>query len=55
MKKIYIAPAIDVVKVNATSMICDSMKFGSTKVTKMESKGRGDYEPADEQTFGDLW
>jgi len=53
MKKAYIAPRIEVVKVNAITMICESLGFSATEVTTMDSKERGTRNDADD--FDDLW
>lgn len=53
MKKAYIAPCIEVVKVNATTMICESLGFSATEVTSMDSKIRGSRTSDDD--FDDLW
>ena len=60
MKKIYQKPEMTVTKVLNTEIICMSdFKPNSAPKTNATSgnlsKGRGDYEPADEQSFGDLW
>ena len=60
MKKSYIAPRAQVIVIGATQ----TMLTGSQSIptggkyngsSTIESKGRGEYEPVDEGSFGDLW
>ena len=60
MKKSYIAPRVEVFVIGATqTMLTGSQsiptggKYNGT--SKIESKDRGDYEPAEDGNFGDLW
>lgn len=58
MKKTYIAPSVEVNKIGAIQMICESIQSagkysGQTLLGK--DRGRGEYEPVDEGNFGDLW
>lgn len=57
MKKTYIAPRAEVNVINAVQMICESLpsqgKYTGTQT--LLGKDRGDYEPAEDGNFGDLW
>ena len=58
MKKTYIAPAIQVVKVSAEQVVCASETLqtqGNYNSQVKLGKDRGDYEPEDDISFGDLW
>ena len=62
MKKVYIAPRVEVNEISAELMICESVDgfnsaMGTTGVSGSAglSKDRGDYEPEDDASFGDLW
>ncbi len=61
MKKTYIAPRAEVNEIGAVQLICES-KFnvkgsinGSEAGFQKAAKDRGDYEPAEDGNFGDLW
>jgi len=52
MKKTYIAPLAEVVKINAEQMICESIaKQGDFRPGDMTIAGKDDFEDYDE----DLW
>lgn len=62
MKKEYIAPCVEVNEISATQLICESpfevknnSINGSEAGFQKAAKNRGDYEPEDDATFGDLW
>ncbi|MBQ9640139.1 MAG: hypothetical protein IJV06_01035 [Bacteroidaceae bacterium] len=59
MKKVYIAPRVEVNEISAELMICESQKLYSTDTSNPnfvnQGKDRGDYEPEDDASFGDLW
>ncbi|MBQ9641751.1 MAG: hypothetical protein IJV06_09380 [Bacteroidaceae bacterium] len=59
MKKTYQKPEIFVEKILVESMIAQSPLGTSSTAAQqsagMDSKYRGDYEPENEPTFGDLW
>ena len=57
MKKTYIAPRVEVNVINAVQMICESLqnKGKYTGSQTLLGKDRGDYEPEDNASFGDLW
>ncbi|MBQ9363114.1 MAG: hypothetical protein IJT97_06805 [Bacteroidaceae bacterium] len=58
MKKIYQKPEMLVVAVQPQGMIAASqMGVGTPITTKTygDAKDRGDYEPVEEPTYGDLW
>ena len=62
MKKVYIAPSVEVNDISAELMICASeLGVKSTPIDGTEvgfqkaAKDRGDYEPEDNTSFGDLW
>ena len=56
MKKIYINPAITIVKVESTKLLADSMKYGgqTTKTSGNLSKERDDDHESDGWKDG-LW
>ena len=52
MKKTYIAPLTEVVKINAEQMICESIQQkGDYNSTTMTIAGKDDFDDFDE----DLW
>jgi hypothetical protein len=60
MKKTYIAPRAQVIVIGAVQMICESLGVkgsinGSEEGFQKAVKDRGEYEPVDEGSFGDLW
>ena len=62
MKKIYITPALHVEHIAVEMPIASSSKTITKDATKsitnsnaILTKDRGDYEPEDNATFGDLW
>ena len=60
MKKTYQAPCVEVNKISVqqTLLITSPISIGSDYdgESNIESRGRGDYEPAeDSDNFGDLW
>ena len=58
MKKIYQKPEMLVVTVQPQGMIAASkLQVGGTITQRTigDAKDRGDYEPTEEQTYGNLW
>ena len=61
MKKTYIAPRVEVNVINAVQVICGSplgvkgTANGTESGFQKATKDRGDYEPEDNASFGDLW
>ena len=66
MKKIYITPSVEVQKIDAVQMICESLKVQENEITGQEAgfqkgtKDRGDFEMTEDiqpaaDTYGDLW
>ena len=61
MKKVYIAPSVEVNEISATQLICESLDVKAKAINGSEAgfqkaaKDRGDYEPEDNTSFGDLW
>ena len=55
MKKTYITPHVEVQKISATQMICESLNFGgSYEGGTVGSKDRGSRNSSDDN-FEDLW
>lgn len=52
MKKIYMAPLTEVVKVNAEKMLSGSDQVGQGGPF---SGGSGDIQGKDDEEYGDLW
>lgn len=58
MKKTYIAPVVEIKTIAVQTLIATSkLNVGGpiTSKTYGDAKDRGDYEPEDNTTFGDLW
>ena len=60
MKKTYHTPCVEVNEISAIQAMLTTSTVGIGEEyngeSKIESRGRGDYEPADDtDNFGDLW